>query len=117
MKLPKILLTGGLLFSSAVSAGAWTEPLSIEDVSVSWGEGRFAATQLRATFDKPPATSVCPATEKLAVYDNSTMNDLINAMLSTLLTAQAQNQKVQIYMTTCRANNVPLLYGVKIPKQ
>jgi hypothetical protein len=67
MKLNKILLLGGLLCSSTVFAGAWTEPLTIEDVSMSVYEGRFGAAQLRVTFDQAPVTSVCAATEKLAV--------------------------------------------------
>ncbi|WP_159440412.1 hypothetical protein [Vibrio ruber] len=117
MKLPKILLLGGLLLSSTAFAGAWTEPLTVKDVSVSVNEGRFAKAQLRVTFDKPPVTSVCAATEKLAVYDPSDMNAWIQTWSSILLTAQAQNKKVQIYMTTCRANSVPLLYGVRVINQ
>ncbi|ASA55730.1 hypothetical protein BSQ33_08480 [Vibrio gazogenes] len=117
MKLPKTLLLGGLLLSSTAFAGAWTEPLTIKDVSVSVNEGRFGASQLRVTFDKPPVTSVCAATEKLAVYDPKSVNALTQTWTSMLLTAQAQNQKVQIYMTSCRANNVPLLYGVRVSKQ
>ncbi len=115
MKLPKILLLGGLLLSSTAFAGAWTEPLTIKDVSVSYAEGRFAgAAQLRVTFDKPPVTSVCASTEKLAVYDPGDMDAWIQTWSSMLLTAQAQNKKVQIYMTTCRANSVPLIYGVRV---
>ncbi|SIO96186.1 hypothetical protein VSP9026_03968 [Vibrio spartinae] len=118
MKLPKTLLLGGLLLSSTAFAGAWTEPLTVKDVSVSASEGRFSgAAQLRVTFDKPPVTSVCAATEKLAVYDTGDINAWMQTWSSMLLTAQAQNKKVQIYTYLCRANNVPLLYGVRVINQ
>ena len=105
-----------LLFSSNLFAGEWSEPLSIVDVSVSVNEGRFAYRQLRATFDMPPKTSICAATENIAVLDSASNSDLDHTKmwLSALMSAQAQNKKVRIYMTECRANNVPLLYGVKI---
>ncbi|SMS02004.1 hypothetical protein VIM7927_03315 [Vibrio mangrovi] len=117
MKLQKTLLLGGLLLSSTVFAGAWTEPLTIEDVSLSYNEGTFGRVQLRATFDESPSTSVCVATEKLAVYDPNDINAYSQTWLSMLLTAQAQNQKVQIYVSACKSNNIPVLNGVKIPIQ
>ncbi|SHF44320.1 hypothetical protein [Vibrio gazogenes] len=79
--------------------------------------GELSVHQGMATYQIPielPVTSTCASTEKIAVHDTADINGWIQTWSSMLLTAQAQNKKVQIYMTVCRTNNVPLLYGVRV---
>ncbi|EGA68633.1 hypothetical protein VISI1226_21634 [Vibrio sinaloensis DSM 21326] len=116
MKTVLALLT---LFSTSLVAGEWTAPLEIKDVSVTANEGYFSGkAQLRVTFEQNPITSLCPAPKQnLVVYDPSGGPDSwMDTWLSMLLTAQAQGKRVRIYVHSCRRDQIPLMYGVKVIK-
>ena len=100
--------------TNSFAAGQWTNALTVKDISYSSSEGRFANTQLRVTFDELPTTEICRPAEKLAIYDPVNPTPWDTRWLSILLSAQAQNKKVQIFVPSCRENTVPLIFGVKI---
>ena len=110
-----ISLISGLLFSVNSFAREWTQPLTIKDISHTADEGRFPGhSQLRVTFNELPTTSICKPSEALAVYAANDANSWTKTWLSILLSAQAQNKKVRILNSTCYADNIPNIVGVKL---
>ena len=103
------------LYSVNCFAGEWTQPLTIKDVSTSSSEGRFRGNfQLRVTFNELPTTSICNPSEALAVYTTSAPDKWGQIWMSSLLSAQAQNKKVKVFVYSCISNKTPLLHGVKV---
>ena len=113
----KVTLLIFSLWTSAVVAGDWTEPLMIEDVSFSiYEDPANNDVWLKATFTSQPKSRSCPnPTQNAAMYNPAGINSFVQTWLSMLLSTQAQNKPVKIFVSSCiQGHNIPVIHGVKV---
>lgn len=101
-----------VLFSANSYAGEWTQPLTVKDIAY-YKHPPLAPVTIRVTFNEAPTTSSCETSIPIATYIATSPDGFDARWLSMLLSAQAQNKKVKLFIQNCSYLS-PAISGIDI---
>jgi|GEM_PF-1530400 len=111
----KALLLALTLTPSLALSGTWTTPLNVQDVTIVLSDPQYnGPVTLRADFTSVIQEASCPQNQDFAVYSTSSLSEYTKLYSSYLLSAQAQNKQVKIYLNGSCELGMPRLQGVTI---